>query len=202
MRVILVRHYQTLSNAAGRILGWADSPPCVDWRVDVDFISKQLREIDVGIDAIYSSDLTRARQTAISYAESFGVADVIAVPELREINYGKLQTREKTTAFSQYPESFRQMQRRSVPFVTSLATAYPNSTILVVSHAGVIRGLVSYFLKLEYALNLRRKISFRYIGDFVFEGKDRVHYNELGQPSGFVCDGGISVPLQVTTIAS
>jgi broad specificity phosphatase PhoE len=215
MRVILVRHYQTLSNAAGRILGWADSPPCVDWRADVDFIASQLRKGDVGIDAVYASDLTRARQTAISYAESFGVADVIAVPELREINYGKLQTREKTTAFSQYPEhkkdpdlvypdgeSFRQMQRRSVPFVTSLATAYPNSTILVVSHAGVIRGLVSYFLKLEYALNLRRKISFRYIGDFVFEGKDRVHYNELGQPSGFVCDGGISVPLQVTTIAS
>lgn len=215
MRVILVRHYQTRSNAAGRILGWGDSPPCVDWRADVDFITNQLRKGDVGIDAIYSSDLTRARQTAISYAESFGLADVIAAPELREVNYGKLQTREKSSVFSRYPqhkkdpdlvypdgESFRQMQRRSAPFVTSLATAYPDSTILVVSHAGVIRGLVSNFLKLEYAPNLRQKISFRYVGDFLFEGNDCVHYDELGQPSGFVSDGGVRIPLTITAVVS
>lgn len=215
MRIILTRHYQTQSNEVGRILGWGDSPPCLDWRSDIDFNCNQLRNYGISPDAIYSSDLNRARQTAMTYAETFGIAEVISAPELKEVNYGRLQTREKSWVFEQYPqhkndpgfvypegESFCQMQRRSVPFVSSLATTHPGSTLLIVSHAGVIRGLISYFLKLEHALSLKQKISFRYIGDFVFEGSDCVHYNELGQPSGFVSDGDIEIPLRVTTVAS
>lgn len=214
MRVILVRHYQTQSNAAGRILGWGDSPPCLDWKTDVDFVTNRLRENAVDPDAVYSSDLTRARVTAMTYAESFGLADVIEAPELKEINYGRLQTTEKSRVFEQYPlhkkdpdlvypdgESFRQMQRRSVPFLTSLATARPEDTILVVSHAGVIRGLISHFLKLDYALSLKQRISFRYAGDFLFQGNECVHYDELGLPSGFVGDGDIRIPLSITTVA-
>ncbi len=215
MRFILVRHFQTRSNVAGHILGWGDSPPCLDWRADVDFNSSELQKNGVSFDAIYSSDLPRARQTAMTYAQSFGIPEVIGVEELKEINYGKLQTREKSWAFDHYPqhkkdpdlvypdgESFRQMQQRSVPFVSSLATAYPESTILIVSHAGVIRGIISHFLKLDYAPSLERGISFRYIGDFLFEGKDCVRYDELGQASGFVGDGVIRVPFTITAAAS
>lgn len=215
MRVILIRHYQTQSNAEGRILGWGDSPPYLDWRADVDFNCNQLQKSGVSFDAIYSSDLTRARQTAMTYAETFGIADVIAAPELKEINYGKLQTREKSVVFEQYPqhkkdpdlvypdgESFRQMQQRSVPFVSSLATARPESTILIVSHAGVIRGLISHFLRLDYAHSLKQRISFRYVGDFLFQGNDCLRYDELGQPSGFVRDGDVRIPLTISSIAS
>jgi broad specificity phosphatase PhoE len=208
MRVILTRHYHTQSNFAGRILGWGDSPPRPVWKKDVKFVAGQLRQAGVSLDAIYSSDLVRARRTAMAYADAFGVPEVIAVPELKEINYGKLQTKEKAWVISQYPqhkkdpdlvypdgESFRQMQQRSVRFVTSLAKTHQSHTVLIVSHAGVIRGVISHFLGLEYAASLKYKIPFRYIGDFRFAGEQCTGYDELGKASGFVRDGGLDIPL-------
>jgi broad specificity phosphatase PhoE len=83
MRVILTRHYHTQSNFAGRILGWGDSPPHPGWEADVNFIVSRLRQTGVNMDAIYSSDLERARRTAMTYADSFAIPEVIAVPELK-----------------------------------------------------------------------------------------------------------------------
>jgi len=95
-----------------------------------------------------------------------------------------------------YPEgeSFRQMQQRSVSYLSSLAKTHPDQTVLIVVHAGVIRGLVSHFLGLKYADNLKHRISHRYIGDFRFEGESCVRYDELGKPSGFVRDGVFEIP--------
>lgn len=210
MRVILTRHYQTLSNAEGRILGWSNSPPCPDWQADVSFIETRLLENGVSVDAIYSSSLERAQNTARSYAESFGVTEVITIPELNEINYGRLQTRKKSWVTEHYPlykncpnfvhpdgESFHQMQHRSVRFLSSLALAHPDITILIVAHAGVIRGNVSHFLGLEYAHCLKYKIPFRYIGDFLFEGDSCVRYDELGVVSEFVRTGTLGIPYVV-----
>lgn len=215
MRVILIRHYQTISNAEGRILGWDNSPPCPGWKADVDFIDNRLRDNGVSFDAVYSSDLERARQTARTYAGSFGIADVVAIPELKEINYGKLQTRKKSWVTEHYPqhkkdpglvypdgESFQQMQQRSVQFLCSLTLTHPQQTVLIVSHAGVIRGMVSHFLGLEYASSLKHRIPFRYIGDFLFEGENCVGYDELGKYSGFVRDGAIRIPVTVNRVGT
>ena len=86
------------------------------------------------------------------------------------------------------------MQERSVGFVESLWEKHKDQTILVVVHAGVIRGLVSYFLGLPYSENLKRKVSHCYIGDFLFNDSECVSYNELGRASGFVQDEVISIP--------
>ncbi len=208
MRVIFIRHYQTQSNADGRIIGWLDSPPCTDWKDDIDFIDSRLREQRICFDAIYSSDLLRARETAKVYAQSFGVAETIGKADLKEVNYGKLQTKTKTWAYEHYPghkknpdlvypdgESFRQMQQRGVRCLSSLVSSHSSDTILVVTHAGLIRGIVSHFLGLEYGPNLQHQVPFRYIGDFLFEGESCVRYSELGQPSGFVQNGVIEIPV-------
>jgi broad specificity phosphatase PhoE len=209
MRIILTRHYQTKSNAEGRILGWGNSSPYHDWKDNVDFIDTRLHENGINFDAIYSSDLERAQETAKIYADSFGKPEVISIPELNEINYGKLQTRKKSWVSEHYPqhkkdpdlvypdgESFRQMQRRSVEYLSSLLAVHPQHTVLIVSHAGVIRGIVSHFLGLEYASCLKHSISFRYIGDFLFNGNSCERYDELGKPSGFVRDRVIKIPFK------
>jgi broad specificity phosphatase PhoE len=77
----------------------------------------------------------------------------------------------------------------------SLSVKYPDKTLLIVVHAGVIRGLISHFLELDYASNLKRRIGHQYIGDFTIENSVCVRYDELGKPSGFVKDGIIEVPL-------
>jgi broad specificity phosphatase PhoE len=215
MRAILIRHYKTESNEAGRIVGWGDSPPCPDWKVGVDYIETRLRDQGVEFDAIYSSDLQRSLQTARIYASSLGITDVVSDPALKEINYGGVQTREKSWVFEHYPqhkkdpdlvypdgESFRQMQRRSVDFFNRLALSQAQRTILVVTHAGVIRGLVSHFLGLDYRKCLSYGIPFRYIGDFLFEGTNCLRYDEPGKLSGFVRDGAIEIPFARSVIAS
>lgn len=209
MRIILIRHFKTQTNEDGRILGWGDSPPCQDWRVDFDYVDALLTEQGVNFDAVYSSDLKRSRETAKLHARVLGISTVDSSAELNEVNYGKLQQKRKSWVGDNYPkhkkdpdmvnpggESFRQMQQRSVRFLSSLVEANPKQSALVVAHAGVIRGLISHFLGLEYADNLERRIPFRYIGDFLFKGKHCVRYKELGRPSGFVRDRIIKIPFK------
>jgi len=211
MRAIITRHYKTLTNASEQILGWGDSPRDKGWRADVDFVSSRLREAGISFDAVYSSDLERSRQTAMFHARLLGIHIIHDTVALNEVNYGKLYKKKKKWVAEHYPrhkkdpdlvypggESFRQMQKRSVDYLSSLAKTHPGQTVLIVVHAGVIRGLVSHFLGLNYADNLKHKISHRYIGDFRFDGETCVRYDELGRRSGFVYEGVIEIPFSVT----
>lgn len=209
MRLILTRHYKTRNNEDDRIMGWGDSPPGLDWKADIDFVDDCLRQCGLEFDAVYSSDLERSRQTAAVHAVRFGIPMVNSRRELNEVNYGQLLNRKKDSVAKEYPqhkknpdlvypggESFRQMQQRSVAFLSSLALERPQQTLLIVSHAGVIRGIVSHYLGLDYANHLKQRISFRYIGDLLFESSRCIRYDELGNPSGFVENGVIDLPYE------
>jgi len=207
MRAIITRHYKTLNNVSEQILGWGDSPRDKGWRVDVDFVNERLQKEGISFDAVYSSDLERSRQTAMYHAKLFGLKIIHDTLALNEVNYGKLYKKKKKWVAEHYPrhkkdpdfvypggESFHQMQLRSVDYLSSLAKSHPQQTVLIVVHAGVIRGLVSHFLDLNYAEHLKHKISHRYIGDFLFDGENCVRYDELGKVSGFVREGAIKIP--------
>lgn len=207
MRAIITRHYKTIINASEQILGWGDAPRDSDWRADVDFVDARLDAHDIRFNAVYSSDLERARQTAMFHARRRGIHLINDCSALNEVNYGELYKKKKKWVARHYPqhkkdpdfvypggESFRQMQQRSVACLLSLAELHPQQTLLIVVHAGVIRGLISHFLDLKYADNLKHKISHRYIGDFLFDDDTCVRYDELGEPSGFVQDRIIEKP--------
>jgi broad specificity phosphatase PhoE len=215
MRVILTRHYKTISNEDDRILGWGDSPPGSEWKADIEYVDARFQAHGLEFDEIYSSDLERSRQTAIIHAVRYRIAVVNSAAELNEINYGKLQKHKKSWVARFYPqhkknpdmvypdgESFRQMQQRSVGFLLSLATRHPRQTVLIVAHAGVIRGIVSHFLDLEFADNLKQKVAFRYIGDFLLEDGNCLSYDELGEASGFASNGVIELPFSRACLAS
>ena len=208
MRAIITRHYKTRLNVSERILGWGDSPRDPTWRKDVNYVGTRLLEAGINFDAIYASDLKRSRQTADYYAKCFGISTRHDTAALNEVNYGTLYKKKKKWVAAEYPqhkkdpnfvypqgESFCQMQTRSASYLSSLATALPEQTVLIVVHAGVIRGLVSHFLDLNYAQSLKYKISHSYIGDFLFDGPACVSYNELGKESGFVSNGIIKLPV-------
>ncbi|GMR01439.1 MAG: hypothetical protein BMS9Abin19_0823 [Gammaproteobacteria bacterium] len=208
MRAIIVRHYKTTSNEAEQIIGWGDAPPAESWQEDLNYVEKVLLSTHLNIQIIYTSSLNRAIKTGKFYADSMGIKHVHDTPALNEINYGKLYNKSKKWVEKYihghkedpdlvYPdgESFNQMKSRCVAFVESIAEEHPDTTVLIVVHAGVIRSLISHFLGLEYAKNLKRKIGHRYIGDFTIEGKRCIRYNELGKASGFIRDGVVKVPL-------
>lgn len=210
MRAIVVRHYKTLINASGQIMGWGDAPRVKDWEADLAYVDGILNERGIQFSAIYTSFLERARQTGMFYARKRGIPLVRDTLALNEINYGSLYRKSKSWVEKHIPlhkkdpdfvypegESFRQMQTRSIGFLQFLTGKYGNETVLIVVHAGVIRGFVSHYLGLPYAENLKRKICHRYIGDFLLEGGHCLRYNELGEPSGFVRDRIISLPIEV-----
>jgi broad specificity phosphatase PhoE len=207
MRAIVVRHFKTLINKSDLIMGWGDAPRVKEWELDLTYVDSILNQYGFHFAAVYTSYLERARQTGMFYARKRGIQLVYDSMALNEINYGRLFRKRKSWVAKTIPqhkrdpdyiypegESFRQMQNRSVEFIKSLSRKYLDETILVVAHAGVIRGFVSYFLDLPYADNLNRKINHRYIGDFVFNQDQCVHYDELGELSGFISESVIAVP--------
>jgi len=209
MRAIIVRHYKTLINASDQILGWGDAPRVSEWETDLTYVYEILRDQDIRYTSVYTSDLERARQTGMFYARKRGIHLLHDTQSLNEINYGQLFRKSKSWVEQNIPqhkqdpefvypggESFTQMQRRSVAYLAALAAKRRNETILVVVHAGVIRGFISHFLGLPYAENLKHKITHRYIGDFLFDGSRCINYDELGEPSGFVLDNVVTIPLQ------
>jgi len=208
MRAIVVRHYKTTSNESDQILGWGDAPPAETWLEDLNEVEQVLLGSHITVHHIYTSTLPRAINTGRFYADSYGIKDIFSSPALREINYGILYNKKKKWVEKNIPahkkdpdfvypegESFRQMQDRSVAFVESLEKDHADETLLIVVHAGVIRGLICHFLELDYASNLRRHMGHRYIGDFTIENGNCVRYDELGQPSEFIRAGVIEVPL-------
>jgi len=201
MRLLLVRHYKTLINIDDRIMGWGDAPRAQDWEADLLYVDAALRNASVHVDAIYSSALERARSTARYYAKQRGIHLIQDTPALNEVNYGSLYRKQKKWVARHIPEyktdpdyvfpggeSFTQMQQRCVAFVTNLQHRHPANTLLLVVHAGVIRGLVCHFLNLKFRFYLKKKVSHRYIGDLSLEQGRCTHYSELGIPSDFVQD--------------
>lgn len=207
MRAIVVRHYRTESNAHHLIMGWGDAPPADNWEVDLAYVDRLLRRRQIAFDAVYSSALGRAQHTACYYGEKRGIPLARVEPGLNEIDYGCLRGHCKEWVADHYPqykndpdyvypdgESFRQMQQRSVSALLGIAEQHPDHTLLIVAHAGVIRGLVCHFLGLDLGDHLKVKISHRYIGDFRLREGVCDYYDELGNRSGFAREGGVALP--------
>ena len=87
MKLFLVRHGQTVTNATGCWTGWYDAPLTEQGREDAirarGFLS------DLSFDKVYSSDLSRARDTALLALPGCTPEQT---PLLREINVGSYAT--------------------------------------------------------------------------------------------------------------
>ena len=103
--------------------------------------------------AVYSSDLQRAYDTAKVIADSQGV-EVIVDPDLREIDQGEWEGLTVEEIRSRWPEEWgparhysarpggetpQQVRDRALKAVQRAVEAYPDETIVVVSHGGTIR---------------------------------------------------------------
>ena len=207
MKLIIVRHYKTKSNAQELIMGWGDAPPEDGFAEDLYFVGRKLIKSKYKFDIVWSSELERAKQTAKFFSELNEISTHIKSDQLNEIDYGLLTNKRKKWAEKHFPkykkdadfvyprgESFRQMQKRSVSFIDKQISENPGKCGLVVVHAGVIRGLICHYLNLPYSENLRRRIGHRYIGVLNFDKKGVVEYDEIGESSDFVNDKIFTIP--------
>jgi probable phosphoglycerate mutase len=157
-RILLIRHGQTDWNLDGRWQGQLDVPLNQEGRAQAAALAAYLR--DAGLTALYTSDLSRARETAEVIAEQTGLALQLDA-RWREMNLGRFQGLTLAEIEERYPEAVKamrddylgfvfpegesrwMMQQRVYQAFTELASTYPaGSTIAVVSHGGSIKLLL------------------------------------------------------------
>ena len=136
--LLLVRHGETDWNAVGRLQGHTDRPLS-------DFGRRQARELaeelaDEPLDAIYASDLARARETAEIAGERLDLP-VVLDPDLREKNWGSWEglTPVERDRVEFVGESTDDHQERTLRALRRIAERHPGGRVLVVTHGGSMR---------------------------------------------------------------
>jgi probable phosphoglycerate mutase len=145
----VVRHGETPWNVEGRYQGQLDPPLNENGRQQAEATAHKLAAL--GFEAIYSSDLARARQTAEALAEKAGLP-VQLDPRLREIDQGKWQGVLIGDIRAGWPgeiegwesrpwecpppggESLQQMQARMFAAVDEIIARHPEGKVAIFSH--------------------------------------------------------------------
>jgi broad specificity phosphatase PhoE len=151
--IILVRHGATEWNETRRAQGLADVEISDQGRRQADEAAERLR--DVHLDAVFSSNLSRAIETARPIAESHGL-EVRTDPAFNEIDQGEwtgLTTAEigrrwpdlwgDSRHYSPRPggESPQDVRSRALHGIRRVVEMFPGGRAVVVSHGGTIRWL-------------------------------------------------------------
>ena len=150
----LARHGETDWNAEHRWQGHADPPLNATGRRQARRMADELS--GRGIEAVYSSDLRRALETATIAGERLGL-DVRTDERLREVDVGEWSGLTMAEVEERHPEAaarrragglgwergetFESMGARVGEAVLAIAAAHPDGRVLVVSHGGPIRML-------------------------------------------------------------
>jgi broad specificity phosphatase PhoE len=160
VRVIIVRHAQTVWNASGKIQGQADPDLSENGRAQIQAVADRLAPVSLQV--ICSSDLVRARETASAIASRHQGLEVRLDPDLREIDLGEWEGADSESLSRDWPDLYAawvtkpswdlvpggegsaKFQARVLgAFSRAAASVEPDETVAVVTHIGVIRTLLS-----------------------------------------------------------
>ena len=142
--LLLARHGETDWNRELRIQGSSDVALNDLGREQARTLAAELA--DVELDAIYASDLLRARETADAVAATHGL-EVRLDPRLRERSFGSWEglTREDIAAFPEGSrhdgETDEEVRARVLAAIDEIAQRHPGQQVLVVSHGAALNTL-------------------------------------------------------------
>ncbi len=148
--MILVRHGATDWNEEGRYQGQSDTPLNAAGLAQAGALAEVLA--DSRIEAVFSSDLARAQQTARILAGDLGLDGVRLDVRLREIDLGEWEGQPTTEIVGLYPDAWdarsrdpvdtgapggettRQVAERMQACLDEIAQVFPQAVVAVVSH--------------------------------------------------------------------
>lgn len=157
-KILLIRHGETAWNAVRRLQGHTDIPLSPTGERQAQALAQALAKEP--LDAIISSDLGRAVQTAQAVAALHPQVPLHTDAGLRERGYGAFEGLLYTEIAERYPiefaewqarnvdavmpagerlaESFRQFYQRCLDGIARWADQYPQQAIVIVAHGGVL----------------------------------------------------------------
>jgi broad specificity phosphatase PhoE len=160
--ILIARHGQSDWNQEKRWQGHADRPLSERGHEQAQALAERLAHIE--LDAVYSSDLQRARDTAAVVAENQGL-ELHQLPELREVDVGSWSGLTRAEAEERFPDGFARwrdgypgwkdgetyeaMTDRVLGAVDRIAAEHDGGRVLVVSHGGPIRAIHAAALGLD-----------------------------------------------------
>lgn len=162
--VFMIRHAEAEGNLYRIVQGQFDSCITPRGRKQIAALAERFR--DVPLDALYSSDLRRTRETAKAITKYHKLEPHYSA-RLREINLGVCEGLSfgdmgrldpvQMDKFNNDPaewraegaETFAECTERIVSAVTEIAEANPNKTVAVVSHGMAIRSLLAYIMNVK-----------------------------------------------------
>ncbi len=171
--LIVVRHGETRWNVEGRLQGHLDSGLSLLGVRQAEAIARRLGQERFG--GLYSSDLGRAFQTAEPIARTTGLA-IVTDSRLRERKLGVFQGLTMSEILERFPddhrrfvsgdpdhavpggESGRQRYERTVNCVNEIAARHAGERVLIVTHGGVLNGLLRRALGIDLAIPLSYRL--------------------------------------------
>jgi len=202
--LVLVRHGETEWNRVGRWQGHTDIPLAEEGRTQARLLAERLRREGQMFDQIYASDLDRAFETASIVAAALAMP-VHPLIQLREMHVGAWSGMTSAEVRERHPEQWERYTRgedgprgghgetqaalaeRIVGTIEDLVHTHPGQRLLVVTHGGPIRILLSHILQLT-GESMDRQIDNTSLTElcFVPSGPRIVRVNDvqhLAQPS-------------------
>lgn len=162
--LVLARHGETVWHAENRYAGSTDVTLTPRGHQQAADLAGWAR--GAGLSAVASSDLSRARDTAVPAADAAGVALRVDA-RLREVHFGDGEGRTRSEMDDLFPGALREFRsrpatrplpdaeagtaalHRALPALHELAAAHPGGRVLAVCHSTLLRLVLCHLLRLE-----------------------------------------------------
>jgi broad specificity phosphatase PhoE len=164
--IYLIRHGETEWNREGRWQGHSDVPLNAAGQQQALRLARRLADEGARFDALYSSDLSRAWETAVAVGGALGLRPS-ASPALREIDLGLWAGKTRADIAREYADEWRKLlhnedfprgggetyanfQARVLEWLNRAAETHAGGKICVVTHGGWIRAAILHALGLTW----------------------------------------------------
>ena len=173
VKLILVIHALTVDNQKSRLSGHIDSSISEEGKEQIDKITNYLKDFD--IDKIYTTTSSRTKDTVKKLSELKSI-EIIEKESLKEISFGDFEGLTFDEIKDKYPKEFQDMIEKGYeykyPNGESLIDSYnrvcieldniisnnDDRTILICSHGGTIRNIITYLISNSYKYHWNFKI--------------------------------------------
>lgn len=172
-KLILVRHALTTDNQNNRLSGHIDSQVSEIGKKQIKQLTRYLE--DIKIDSIYTTTSSRTKDTVKEISKIKDI-QIKEKENLKEISFGDFEGITFEDIKNSYPNEFQDMINKGYEYkypngeslidsynrvadeISNILSEEKNKTVLVCSHGGTIRNIITYLISNSYKYHWNFKI--------------------------------------------